>query len=67
VETARFISQISQAAERNPTGLRDIANDLEDITPPTRSRFIATIKDVFTRRTAAIQPGAPDPRDGTRR
>lgn len=51
IETARFISQISQAAERNPTGLRDIAVDLNDIELPTRQRFIATIKDVYQRRT----------------
>jgi hypothetical protein len=48
-ETAKFISQVSVASERNPTAMRDLALDLPQVTPATRDSFIDTIVDVARR------------------
>ncbi len=49
IETARFVSQISQASERNPPGMIDIANRMPQVSDQTRQRFINIISDLGTR------------------
>lgn len=49
VETARFMSQISHAAEQNPSGMRDLAMDLRSVEAPTREAFATAIVDVARR------------------
>lgn len=46
IETARFVGQISQASERNPPAMIDVANRMPQITDQTRQQFIGVISDV---------------------
>ncbi len=58
IETARFMSQVSQAAERNPSGMRDLAMDLDKVEVPTRHAFANTIIEVARRASSSVKPEA---------
>lgn len=58
VETARFMSQVSQASERNPSGMHDLAMELQGVEPPTRQAFASAIVDV-ARRAGTTLGAAP--------
>lgn len=67
VETARFMSQVSQASQRNPTAMIDVAERIPQVSHATRKQFIDTITAVAGRsaaeeRTAKANP----PQDRTR-
>lgn len=49
VETARFIAQVSQASEKNPPAMLDVANRLPQVDESTRRDFIAQINEVARR------------------
>lgn len=49
IETARFVSQVSQASERNPPAMLDLADRLPQVTAPKRSLFAQTITTVARR------------------
>ncbi len=49
VETARFISQISQASETNPAGMIDVARRLPQVEMPTKKQFAGAILTVAKR------------------
>lgn len=49
VQTARFISQVSQASSQNPAAMLDIANRLPQVEPPVRKAFADTIVTVARR------------------
>ncbi len=49
IETARFIAQISQAAENNPTALIDVAQRLPQVNQPSKFRFVEVITNVARR------------------
>jgi hypothetical protein len=51
IETARFISQVSQASEANPPAMIDVAHRLPQVAEPTKQRFVDVI-------TAAAQRNA---------
>jgi|SRR6056297_438634 len=53
VETAKFLAQISQGAERNPSGMRDLTLDLNQVEVPTKQEFVQTIVEVAQRAMAA--------------
>lgn len=55
VETAKFISQISQASETNPDGMMDMASRLPQVGPEVKKEFAAVIRRAALNR-AAIQP-----------
>ena len=61
VETARFVGQISQASERNPPGMVDVANRMPQVSDQTRHQFINLIRELGTRSAlngrVADQPG----------
>ena len=61
VETARFVGQISQASERNPPAMVDVATRMPQVSGETRQRFIDIIQDLGTRSArngrVAEQPG----------
>lgn len=57
IETARFMSQVSQASEKNPAGMRDLAMELDTVELPTRHAFATTIIDLARR---AGYTGGPD-------
>ncbi len=66
VETARFISQVSQASERNPTSMIDIAEKIPQVSAATRKQFVDTIVTVARRAdqtprtaTSAIRTDTP--------
>lgn len=46
IETARFVGQISQASERNPPAMIDLANRMPQINDQTRQQFIGVISEV---------------------
>ena len=48
-ETGRFMAQVSQAAERNPTALMDVAGRLPQVSEPTRQTFVNVISTVARR------------------
>lgn len=52
IETARFVSQISQASERNPPAMIDVANRMPQVSDQTRQQFIEIITDLGERKTA---------------
>ncbi|XZE53924.1 hypothetical protein SH139x_005697 [Planctomycetaceae bacterium SH139] len=62
VETAKFLAQISQGAERNPSGMRDLALDLNQVEIPTKREFVKTIVEVAQRAmaTTAAKQAATD-------
>jgi hypothetical protein len=49
VETARFVSQVSQASERNPPAMIDVAHRMPQVADPTRQRFVEIITAVARR------------------
>ncbi len=49
IESARFVGQISQASERNPPAMIDVANRMPQISDQTRKQFIGIISDLGTR------------------
>jgi hypothetical protein len=53
-ETARFMSQVSGASERNPGGMRDLALELPQASPATRVAFAETIIDLAKRSNVRI-------------
>jgi hypothetical protein len=57
METARFMSQVSQASEKNPAGMRDLAMELNTVELPTRHAFATTIIDLARR---SGYTGGPD-------
>lgn len=63
IETARFVSQVSQASEHNPSGMHDLALELHTVEPETRRAFATAIVDVArragTRLGAAPQQQVP--------
>ncbi len=62
IETARFVGQISQASERNPPAMIDVANRMPQITDQTRQQFIGVISEVGAKSViagrVAERPGA---------
>lgn len=46
IETARFVGQISQASERNPPAMIDVARRMPQINDQTRQQFIGVISEV---------------------
>lgn len=48
-ETARFIAQVSQASERNPSALIDVAQRLPQVAEPTKKNFAEVISTVARR------------------
>lgn len=57
-ETARFISQVSQAAEKNPAALVDVAQRIPQVTMPTRNRFVNVITTVARRHEMNVRTAA---------
>ncbi len=49
IETARFVGQISQASERNPPAMVDVATRMPQISDQTRRQFINIISDLGSR------------------
>ncbi len=43
IETARFISQVSQASEQNPPAMIDVATRIPQVSESTRGQFIQLI------------------------
>ncbi|WP_146598173.1 hypothetical protein [Novipirellula aureliae] len=43
IETARFLSQISEASKRNPHSMIDLAQRLPQVSPETRKQFVEVI------------------------
>ncbi len=64
VETARFISQVSQASEHNPESMIDLGERIPQVSDATRKKFVDTITTTARRaeaypRTATVSlPGA---------
>ena len=62
IETARFVGQISQASERNPPAMIDVANRMPQINQQTRQKFIGIISEVCAKSAIAgriaERPGA---------
>lgn len=48
-ETARFIAQVSQASERNPGGVEDLAHRIPGVQQPIRVEFARLAKDIASR------------------
>lgn len=61
METARFVSQISQMSEQNPEPMIDLAMRLPEVIPPTRQRFAETITTVARRGEAKRRTATPEP------
>jgi hypothetical protein len=41
IESAKFLSQLSQAAQRNPEGFQELVYQLEDLQPRVRDELLA--------------------------
>ena len=48
-ESAKYIAQISQAAEQNPAGIQDLAGRLPNLTPAVRESFSKQVQRVAAR------------------
>jgi len=48
-ETARFIDQLGQSAERNPEGLEDLAMKMPQVSEATRQQFITQVRHAARR------------------
>lgn len=59
VQTARFISQVSQASSQNPAAMLDVANRLPQVDPPVRKAFADTIVTVARRGREVVDGAAP--------
>lgn len=53
-ETAKFLSQISNASVRDPARMRDLALELPQVNQPTRKAFADTIIDVAARNRSLL-------------
>jgi hypothetical protein len=60
-ETAEFMAQVSQASERNPEGVHELALGLPQVDQPTRRQFAQLALEVHQRSPGAW--GAAAPRD----
>ena len=49
IETSRFVTQVSQASERNPRSMLDVAKRIPQVAPPTRTKFQSVIREVADR------------------
>ena len=49
VETARFMTQVSQAAQRNPTGMLDVADRIPQVSDQKRQEFAGVIQETAIR------------------
>ncbi|QDV47839.1 hypothetical protein Enr13x_77510 [Stieleria neptunia] len=58
VETAKFISQISQACEKNPEGMLEMVDRMPQIDAQTKAEFARTIINVSQRYLAKTLPTA---------
>lgn len=58
VETAKFISQISQACEANPDGMLEMVDRLPQVDDQTKREFAQVIKNVSRRSLAMNAPAA---------
>lgn len=58
VETAKFISQISQACEKNPDGMLEMVDRLPQIDAQTKSQFLRIVSNVSDRYLAKMPPAA---------
>ncbi|MEZ6087070.1 MAG: hypothetical protein R3C05_03355 [Pirellulaceae bacterium] len=59
IETAKFITQISQASEVNPSGVRKLGLQLPQVSEPVREGFIDTAIAVGLRNGNTIDPDEP--------
>ena len=48
-ETSRFIGQISQASQKNPPAMIDVAQRIPQVTAPIREQFVDVIHNVARR------------------
>ena len=58
VETAKFISQISQACETNPNGMMDMVDRMPQVDAETKAEFARVIANVSRRFVARAAPAA---------
>ncbi len=58
-ETARFIAQVSQASEKNPAGLIDVAQRLPQVTESTKRAFVNVIATVARRSERKLVASRP--------
>lgn len=58
IETAKFISQISQACETNPEGMLEMIDRLPQVDPQTKREFAQVIMNVARRSLALKAPAA---------
>ncbi|WP_147866137.1 hypothetical protein [Stieleria maiorica] len=58
IETASFISQVSQACEKNPEGMLEMVDRMPQIDAATRAEFARTIIHVSQRHLANTTPAA---------
>ncbi len=65
VQTARFISQVSQASSQNPAAMLDVANRIPQVEPPVRKAFADTIVTV-ARRGRDVVEGSELPKTAER-
>ena len=61
VETARFISQVSQACENNPYGMLDVIDQMPQVDDPTRERFAKITSNVARRYVTRTARQTPQP------
>ena len=54
IETARFITQVSQASQRNPHGMLGVADRMPQVSDQTRDEFSEVIKGVASRAESRI-------------
>lgn len=59
VETTKFITQVSQASEVNPEGVRKLGLQLPQVTEPVRAEFIQTALTVADRAGNSYRPSKP--------
>ena len=55
IETARFMAQVSQASEKNPLAMVDVAHRMNQVTEPTKRQFIDVISTVARRKELEFQ------------
>ena len=64
IETARFLSQISAASQRNPHSMIDLAHRLPQVPRETKQQFVEVIKNVNRRQNELVHSSRP-PRTAT--
>jgi hypothetical protein len=55
VESARFVSQLSQAASRNPIAVQQVASRMNNIQPSVRQEFIAIAGRMAARNSVSVE------------